>query len=143
MSEINFYLKDERYGFLSNFYRVQERVEGKLYRTNEHFYQSKKSADPSVEWWIANAPTPFLAMMAGRSLRPGKELRPDWEAVKVGIMLSGLRAKFGQNNILRANLLGTGDRPLHEESDHPFWGKNGGDQLGKLLILVREELRQK
>ncbi len=143
MSEISFYLRNEKYGFLSNFHRVQQLVEAKFYRTNEHFYQSKKALDPSVELWISNAPTPFLAMMAGRSLRPGKELRADWEPVKVEIMLKGLRAKFGQNNILRANLLSTGDNALHEDSNHKFWGKAGQDMLGRLLMQVRDELRRK
>ncbi len=137
---IFFYTVLDKYGFLSNFYRSPQRVDGKVYRTNENYYASKKAADPSVEWWIATAPTPFLAMNAGRSLRKGKELREDWDKVKVETMLRGLMAKFGQNNILRANLLATGKREIHEKSAHEFWGSGGQDQLGKCLMKVREEL---
>ncbi len=142
MSEgaIEFYTVVEKYGWLSNFYRTRETVDGKVYRTNEHYYASRKAVDPTVEWWIANAPTPFLAMMAGRSLRKDKELRADWEKIRVEVMLKGLRAKFAQNNILRANLAATGKRPIHERSDHEFWGMHGQDQLGKLLMKVRDEL---
>jgi ribA/ribD-fused uncharacterized protein len=139
--EINFYGRDGEYGWLSNFARYPQVVDGKTYKTNEHYFQSQKTLDPQVSDWIANAPTPFLAMRAGRSLREGVEFRSDWEQVKVEVMLKGLRAKF-QRPELAQKLLATGNAQLHENSPTDvIWGKKGKDLLGKLLMRVRDELR--
>jgi ribA/ribD-fused uncharacterized protein len=72
--------------------------------------------------------------------------RPDWDDVKVGIMVDILRAKAAQHEYVRRKLLATGDRELIEDSwRDDFWGwgadKNGRNQLGKLWMQVRAELR--
>lgn len=144
--EIDFYLRDEEYGWLSNFHRAKQVCHGIEYPTNEHFYQSRKAKDEAVAKWIASAPTPFLAMSAGRSLRKGKELRDDWnkEGIRVAIMHFGLIAKFEQNDDLKQKLLATGDATLHENSPTDrFWGKKGKDMLGRLLMTVRKEIRDR
>lgn len=142
--EINFYFRKQEYGWLSNFYRMNQTVNGKEYLTNEHFYQSMKALHPENENWIAAAPNPFLAMKAGRSLREGRELVDNWDEIKVAIMAVGLRAKFFQNKFLIEKLLSTGTAKLHEDSPSDmFWGKKGRDMLGKLLMLVRQEIRDK
>lgn len=139
--EINFYTRDGEYGWLSNFYRAKQVVGVLVYPTNEHYYQSQKARDKFVHDWIGSAPTPFLAMQAGRSLRRGKELVDNWDDMKVDVMLKGLRAKF-QNSELKAKLLATGDATIHEDSPtDSFWGIRGKDMLGKLLMRVRSELR--
>jgi ribA/ribD-fused uncharacterized protein len=141
-NEINFYSNNEEYGWLSNFERCPQVVDGKTYKTNEHYYQSQKTLDAQTSEWVANAPSPFLAMHAGRSLRAGKEFRSDWEKIKVEIMLKGLRAKFRHPDLAR-KLVATGDSALHENSPTDlFWGKKGKDMLGKLLMQVREELKK-
>ena len=76
-------------------------------------------------------------------------LRPDWEEVKVGIMEEIVRAKFTQHPELAARLLATGDKVL-VEGNHwgdTCWGVDtrtgqGENHLGKILMKVREELRQ-
>jgi len=144
MKEINFYSRDSTYGWLSNFARYPETIDGITYQTNEHYYQSQKTILPDFSLWIRTAPNPYLAMVSGRSLRKGKELRLDWEQVKVQVMLKGLRAKFSQNPELREKLISTGDAILHEDSPTDmFWGKKGKDMLGKLLMQVRQELKEK
>ena len=141
--EINFYSRDSKYGWLSNFARFNQMIDGITYKTNEHYYQSEKAISDEDKEWIRNAPSPYLAMNGGRSLRYGKEMRPDWNNAKVQIMLTGLRAKFSQNPDLKAQLLATGNAILHENSPSDmFWGKKGQDVLGKLLMLVRDELRR-
>lgn len=76
-----------------------------------------------------------------------KELRrPDWDDVKVGIMLNILRSKVQQHEYVRRKLLETGDRELVEDSwRDDFWGwgpnKDGQNMLGKLWMRVREEVR--
>lgn len=43
---------------------------------------------------------------------------------------------------LRIQLGAMGDAVIHEDNpDDPFWGKNGKDMLGKLLMQVRQEIR--
>lgn len=144
---INFYMRKAEFGWLSNFERAPQTVYGVTYPTNEHFYQAHKAHDPEVRAWIAAAPSPWLAMKAGRSLREG-EMTPEWDAQKVEVMRVGLMAKFRQNAHLRERLLATGDRPIHEASptDH-FWGNApkpdgspGDDWLGRLLMEVRAAL---
>lgn len=140
--KINFYSRRGKYGYLSNFWRQEQRVDGTIYQTNEHFYQATKSENYGIRHWITNAPNPYLAMKAGRSLREGRELTSDWDSRKVKVMLIGLRSKF-RDPVLREKLLETGDAILHEDSPTDmFWGKKGEDMLGKLLMQVRDEIRQ-
>jgi ribA/ribD-fused uncharacterized protein len=86
----------------------------------------------------------MLAAQMGRDRK--RKLRRDWESAKVGVMREAVDAKFRQHPELGALLLGTGDAKLveHTENDD-FWG-DGGDgkgknQLGRILIAVREALR--
>ena len=72
--------------------------------------------------------------------------RPDWDAVKVGIMRNILREKAEQHEYVRRKLLETGDRELIEHSWRDnFWGwgpnRDGQNMLGKLWMEVRAELR--
>ena len=139
--EILFYSRGSDYGWLSNFERAEQAVDGFIFKTNEHYYQSQKTNNSQIWLWIKNAPNPFLAMKAGRSLRK-KEMIKDWDNIKVVIMLRGLRAKFIQNPELLKKLLATDDATLHENSPTDmFWGIKGEDMLGKLLMKVRDELK--
>lgn len=72
--------------------------------------------------------------------------RPDWDAVKVGVMRDLLRYKAGQHEYVRRKLLATGDRELVENSwRDDFWGwgpnRDGKNMLGKLWMEVRAELQ--
>ena len=138
--QILFYLRKEEYGWASNFERNYQIVDSVLYDSNEHYYQSEKAKDEGIKYWITTAPSPFLAMMAGRSLRP-KEMVKDWDNKKLIIMKKGLKIKFN-NQELGDKLLATKDAELHENSPTDlFWGIKGQDWLGKLLMEVREELK--
>ncbi len=145
MKEINFYSRNPIYGFFSNFHRHSQVVTSEWgthrYPTNEHYYQAMKANNKDAHDWVASAPTPFQAMKAGRALRKGKDLRNDWDDLKLDYMLTGLRAKFSDEH-LRTRILETGDAILHEDSPTDmFWGKKGNDWLGRLLMQVRDELR--
>jgi len=143
--DVFFYSRDhEPYGFLSNFCRAKQTVDGVEYPTNEHYYQSQKAKDIVDKDSIRSQPTPFLAMRLGRALPPSKMVE-NWDLKKVGIMREGLMAKFSQNPDLKTRLLATGDAHLHEDSPTDgFWGwkhGNGSDILGSLLEETREKLR--
>jgi len=142
MKEILFYSRGTEYGWLSNFERAPQIINGIEYPTNEHYYQSEKANTYDIRNWIINAPNPFLAMKAGRSLRK-KEMTRDWNRKKIIVMKEGLRAKFTQNGMLKGQLLNTGDAILHENSPTDMiWGIKGLDLLGILLMEIRDELNE-
>lgn len=127
--------------WLSNFYPCQVSYEGLVYPTVEHAFQAAKTLDQSVRISIATLGDPASAKHIGRKL----PLREDWEEIKIDVMRTLLRRKFSQQ-FFKVLLLGTKDTPL-EEGNHwgdKFWGTvngTGQNQLGKLLMEIREELR--
>ena len=134
--------------FLSNFYPVTVSFEGERYAAVEDAFQAAKTIDPKERMLIQLCQTPADARKCGRKVT----LRPDWNAVKVNIMLDLLRQKFS-NPTLRELLLATGDAELVEGNQHHdnFWGNctckkcaeiEGNNQLGELLMQVRSELRK-
>ena len=138
---IKFYKKDEEYGFFSNFYKAPFEAGGRIYATNEHYFQSKKFAGKAYENDVASAKTPFDAFELGRSRR--NPLREDWEQVKDEIMYEGLRFKFSQNKDLKDKLLETGNRKIIEHTTKDkYWGDGGNgegqNRLGILLMKLRD-----
>ena len=76
-------------------------------------------------------------------------LRPDWEAVKLGVMEDIVRAKFTQHESLAVKLINTGDRGLIEGNTWQdlFWGvdittRKGENHLGRILMKIRDELNR-
>lgn len=147
MNEINFYSKSKKFGWLSNFYFSNQILffrngKRRLFKTNEHYCQSQKAKEHSLEVWIADSPSPYSAMKAGRSLRK-EDMIDNWDLLRTDVMKCGLRAKFYQNKELTDLLISTGDYILHENSPTDmFWGKKGKDMLGKLIMEVRQELKE-
>lgn len=143
MSEIKFYIRENQYGFLSNFWKQQMEINGTIYKTNEHYYQSMKANTEALRKWIQSAPTAYLAMVAGRNLKRS-QIVPNWRQIKNEIMLTGLRAKFEKEN-MRIMLLWTGDATLIEDSPTDmYWGGSlpaSQNMLGKLLMQVRKEIK--
>jgi ribA/ribD-fused uncharacterized protein len=91
------------------------------------------------------ARTPGLAKHMGRAV----ELRPFWNDIRNDVMRSLLRAKFSDPE-LAEELLDTGDKTLIEGNTwhDTYWGATqvdgkwvGANHLGRLLMLVRKELR--
>lgn len=143
-SDIGFYIRKEPYGFMSNFWRAEQTIDGITYPTNEHYYQTMKAKNDKVRIWIANSPKAWNSMKAGQSLRE-KEIVDNWVEHKVEVMLTGLRAKFSQNDVLKQLLLATGDAHLYEDSPTDmYWGgklQGSKNMLGILLMKVRKELK--
>ena len=141
---INFYMPSDEHGYLSNFSRHRIFLKGKVWRTVEHYFQAQKFAGKKQEEEVRRAFTPKQAAQIGRDRK--NPLRHDWEEVKVGIMKEALIAKFTQHEDLKELLLKTEDALLVEHTARDkFWGDGGHghglNMLGKLLMEVREELK--
>lgn len=129
------------FGFLSNFHPAPVRFEGRSYETVEHAYQAAKTLNESSRELIANAGNPAKAKRLGRAV----EMRPDWESLRLEVMLDLIRQKFS-NPFLREALLATGDAELIEGNhwNDTFWGVCRGvgeNNLGKIIMKVRSELQ--
>ena len=133
------------YAFLSNFEPCDVQFDGRTWPTVEHAYQAAKTADRKEKAAIAKARSPGAAKRLGRTVK----LRGGWTHVRHGIMLDLLRRKFCQPGF-RERLLATGEARLIEGNTwrDEFWGcvwTDGGwkgrNELGRLLMQVRAELR--
>lgn len=131
------------YAFLSNFCPANIVYEGVAYRTVEHAYQASKTTEPELRAFIGGAATAGFAKKLGQRV----VLRPDWEQIKIPIMLDLLRLKFA-DPALRGALLATGNAKLIEGNwwGDNFWGIDehgfGQNHLGQLLEQVRSEIRE-
>jgi ribA/ribD-fused uncharacterized protein len=135
------------YRFLSNFWFAPQVMHLDAYRPeydvdfNERWYMLNKTLFMEDRVPLLEAKTPQEAKRLGRDVR----LREDWEEVKDGVMLAGLRAKFGQNPDLAQRLVDTHTRYLEETNtwNDTYWGVcrgRGRNMLGILLMQVRAEL---
>jgi len=142
---------------LSQWYAAPFEVDGILYPTSEHWMMASKarlfSDDDSLAQILAT-PSPVRAKELGREV--AKFDHGVWTANCRRLVTEGNLAKFGQNDELRAFLLGTGSRVLVEASPvDPIWGIGlkaedqrakhpstwrGQNLLGFVLMDVREAL---
>jgi hypothetical protein len=143
MSKIYFYGRSDDYYCFSNFSHYPIIIDKKIYKTSEHYVQSKKFEGSEYEELIRLAKTPSIAAKIGRDRN--LPLREDWEDVKEKIMYKALKAKFTQHEEIKGILLKTKNKEIIEHtSKDNYWG-DGGDgkgknRLGNLLMKLREEL---
>jgi len=146
---IYFYKVNDPYGCFSNFSPHPIHLEGLDWKTVEHYYQSHKYAGTAYEDLmekIRQAETPEDAAAMGRS--PSLTLRSDWEEAKQAVMWKGVLTKFLTHRDIQEVLLATGDERIVEDSARDYyWGRGkdgtGRNELGKMLMAVREEIRQR
>lgn len=141
---IYFYTTTDTYGCFSNFSRHGFELDGWYWPTAEHYFQAQKFVGTEHAGHVARARTPKEAAERGRSR--AVPLRPDWEAVKDGVMRAAVRRKFETHADIRAVLLGTGDETLVENAPGDYyWGcgadGSGRNMLGIILMEVRAALR--
>jgi ribA/ribD-fused uncharacterized protein len=148
-AQIRFFNPAHQYGEFSNYFKRIMIIDGKKYASNEHWYNSNKyvTVDAAFAEKIRLQSTAHQAKQLARSHPQGKTIRVDWDAVKDGIMLKGLIAKFKQHKDLARLLIDTGDAELCESSFYDgYWGwgrdKKGQNKMGKLLMYVRSVLLQ-
>jgi len=135
--------------FLSNFYAADVEFEGAEYPTIEHAFQAAKSLDFAQRRAIKNAKSASEAKRMGRKIKR----REDWFDVSLNVMEALVRQKFTRYPELKSKLLETGDAILIEGNNwnDRFYGavydtnRNewmGENHLGKILMKVRDELKQ-
>lgn len=133
--------------YLSNFYvapMYDPCWPNKRAQTLEHFFQAHKAELREQQIEILEASTPAISKRLGRKCQK----RPDWDEHKNSVMLHLLRLKFDQHPNLTHLLLSTGDAELVEGNTwgDTYWGVCDGvgeNWLGKLLMQVRQELRDR
>ena len=143
---ICFYNKDEKYYEFTNFFPSPIELDGKQWPTTEHYFQAQKFIGTSLVEVIRQKRWARDVFEFAQKPDIACQRRKDWDKVKIQVMKRALVAKFTQHDSLCQLLVDTGTRKLVERSPYDtFWG-DGGDgsgknQLGKLLMEVREELR--
>jgi ribA/ribD-fused uncharacterized protein len=143
MDTIYFYSTQGEYGCFSNFSRHGFELDGKYWKTSEHYFQAQKFAGTKYEEQVRNASTAKQAAALGR--RRDFPLRRDWESVKDNVMRRAVLRKFEAHADIRETLLNTGDRYIVENAPGDYyWGcgqdGTGKNRLGQILMDVRATL---
>jgi ribA/ribD-fused uncharacterized protein len=165
---IDFYHSSERYYEFTNFASAPTPYENQTYPTSEHAFQAQKYQPGSPEalaFTLSSNSSPSAAFRLGAAAYPMHATphvssrygtSQEWLRNRDRFMYEVLLAKFTQNQNLQNELLDTGYRMITEWTDHPggnpsqtideYWGTNrhthqGNNHLGKLLMVVRAELR--
>jgi ribA/ribD-fused uncharacterized protein len=127
--------------FLSNFWSCFIIAEGTWYPSVENAYQAMKMSNKLDR-------LRFVTIKASEAKKLGRTLpmRPDWDDVKLEVMYQLVKQKFA-DPMLGSHLLNTGDAELQEGNywGDTYWGTVNGfgeNHLGKILMRVREELKE-
>lgn len=129
------------YRFLSNFHFVDVELDGEIYRTTEHAYQAAKTLDLDARRVIQRLSHPRDARKAGQNVK----IRDGWEqGLKWDTMYDLSCQKYSKGSLM-SELIAT--YPLYLEETNTwgdvYWGVcngKGQNQLGKILMIVRDEL---
>ncbi len=156
MSYINRF--EGRWSFLSNFYPCKIEHKGINYPSVEHYYVALKVTGmqfidgvyytaPDLRELIAKIREASDVKKLGKRVK----VRSDWEEKKLEFMNWGLREKF-KNPDLSEKLLSTENLELIESNywHDNYWGScscpkcgnKGENHLGKILMKIREEIKQ-
>ena len=139
---VNFY--EREFYVLSNFSSFKVRMNGIWFDTAEHAYHWSRFNLDSPRNKILETTSAHDAYTQAQKLKAFQV--SNWDKIKIPTMLNILRLKALQHEYVLRKLLETGDRKLIECSwRDDFWGwgpnQDGQNQLGKLWMQVREELK--
>ena len=142
MDTIYFNSKSELYNEFSNFYEAEFSLDGKVWKTVEHYFQHEKfPGDTELQAKIWAARTPSIAKRLGQTR--SVYFLADWNQKRNEVMERALRAKFSQHPELYKKLKSTGESWLVEKSTtDDYWGSGrtgcGLNMMGKLLMKIRK-----
>lgn len=144
--DLNTYM-EEAY-CLDNFSAFCVEIDGVIYKTAEHAFQTIKFLEnaPEIAEKIKNSFSPFEARNiahANKSLR-----RKDWSEIKYDVMEKILFEKVNQNPYVKNKLISTGENKIVEDcgdDDDKDWGcgidGTGQNNLGKIWMKIRKKLK--
>ena len=145
MDEVIGFYPREFYPF-DNFSSFKVEWNGYLFASVEEAYQAASfmGSDDELVEKIKKSHSADEAQRIAYANRDKR--REDWDDVKISIMEELLRLKIEQNPYVKKKLLQTGDYMIVEDSPKDdFWGwgpnRNGQNNLGKLWMKLREELK--
>ncbi|WP_353166305.1 NADAR family protein [Empedobacter brevis] len=144
MNILKYYRVNDPYGSFSNFAPFPIFINGKLWKTVEHYFQANKFSNLDIIEKISNYSSPMDAVKEGRNRF--NIIKSDWEEIKDDVMYKGLYFKFIQHPKLTKELLSTGNTMIIEHTKNDKYWADGGDgsrknRLGELLIVLREEIK--
>lgn len=141
---VYFYAQTDAFAEFSNFAAYGLDLEGRWWRTVEHFFHAMKFHDEQYRERIRRCSKPKDAKALGMTRHI--PLRQDWEDVKDGLMLKAVRCKSQTHAHPRELLLSTKNAHLAENAPmDAYWGighdGTGLNKFGKILMQVRRELQ--
>lgn len=122
-------------------------VRHRQYPSLHHFFLCERFKGTPAEEGIQKAPSAWELERLVKEAEEQQFQQPDWNRVKVDVMLLGNYFKFKQNTAARRTLLETEDKVLvdHCPTDD-FWGDagdgTGKNLLGLCLMAVRSRLQR-
>lgn len=134
---------ETRFHDLSPFSAHEVEIDGVVYKTAEHAYQSLRVV-PECRQAVMEARSPMDAWREGQRCKEAGLLVEGFD--KDALMEQIFRAKLAQHSDIKEILLATGNRELikHYDADS-YWGTGkdmqGANKMGKLWMKLRAELQ--
>ncbi|MEH6346751.1 MAG: NADAR family protein [Bermanella sp.] len=130
---------------LSSFASFAFELEGLVWPSVEHYFQSMKFPASEYQELIRQAPSAKKAQKLGRSRL--NKIRKDWAQVRVVIMTRAVYTQCRTHSQLSDALLKTQEKTLVDNTQYDyFWGcgrdRRGENAYGKVLMSVRDKLRE-
>ena len=146
-------------GIYSNFYPVQFTLEDRVWENSEQYFMWKKAltfGDLEIAEKITKVDDPYHAKKLGRKVKDFDDKK--WFVVCRDIMFDACYAKFSQNEVLKEQMMASGDKLIVEASPYDkIWGIGMGAEnplalnpaawkgknwLGEVLMKVRDTFIQ-
>ena len=134
---------ETRWSYLSPFSAHEIQLDGMVYKTAEHAYQTLRMK-PEAQEKIRNTKSPMDAWREAQVCKERGEV--DLTVDKDALMETIFRAKLAQHQDIQDILLESGDSLLLKQypTDY-YWGTgadgSGENKIGKLWMKLRDELR--
>lgn len=132
------------YRWLSNFEWVNIKLDGIIYPSVEHAYQSAKS---DLGIWKKRCASQYYKPGFIKQLSRSIKVVPNWSIIKDDIMVECVTQKFNKEPF-RTKLINTDTLYIQEGNLHKdtYWGVNlrtgkGQNKLGKLIMSIRDSLK--
>lgn len=130
----------------SNFSAHTIELKGVKYPTVEHARHAQKFSGKTLRRRIVQCSSPIAVWNVAHGLK--SHWRKDGADVKVGVLMDITRAKVAQHDDMQAALKDTGSEEIMELNPHnAFWGGGidnlGQNRMGRILMKIRDELKQK